>query len=212
MFETSKIELEITSKCTLFCPDCARTKDKNESIMKWNFGQLSLNSIEKILLAPASGIILSGCYGDPIYHTEFHDVISLIKKYNKTILMNTNGSYRSADWWMKAASLFDERDSIVFSVDGLPGKDLYRVNSDWPSIETGIRIITQHSAADTMWKWIVFKYNEYDVIEGYKLCKSLGIKSFELVKSGRCPPDMIPTRKFEDIELELRNFINETKS
>jgi len=208
MIDPVTIELEITSKCTLYCPDCARTKDPDEKLHKWKYGEVDVSAIEKILKVPSlEGVVFSGAYGDPIYHTKFHDIISLVKKHNKKITINTNGSYRSKEWWEQLAPMFTKSDTFVFSIDGLPENNLYRVNSDWPSIETGIKSMIAKSAARVQWKWIIFKYNENDVIEGYKLSKQLGIQHFEIVNSGRqYPAGMEPSRNFEDIISELKEY------
>ncbi len=208
MIDPVAIELEITSKCTLYCPECARTKDPDEKDHRWKYGEVDISAIEKILTVPTvERVVLSGAYGDPIYHTKFHDIITLIKKHNKKITINTNGSYRSKEWWEQLAPRFTSEDIFVFSVDGLPGNDLYRVNSDWPSIETGIKTMIAKSSAQLWWKWIIFKYNENDVIEGYKLSKQLGIKNFEIVNSGRqYPSGMEPSRSLDDIISELKEY------
>jgi MoaA/NifB/PqqE/SkfB family radical SAM enzyme len=215
----TKIELEITTKCTLFCHACARTLDPDEKTSKWKHGQLSLESIDRALSMPSlKKVVLSGAFGDPIYHTELPEVIKIIKSKNLTFHMDTNGSYRSKEWWEEIQSLARPGDSITFSIDGLPGKDLYRENSDWPSIETGITTLTSKETPYVVWKWIVWKYNQDDILEGYKLSRKLGINAFEVVQSGRDNvnnPEFIPTRNYDEIIAELQNYkesINETGS
>jgi len=213
MIDPTKIELEITSKCTLYCPECPRTKDSDEQAQKWKFGEVDISVVEKILQVPTvQNVIFSGAYGDPIYHSKFIEMIELVKKYGKQITINTNGSYRNIEWWERLAPKFSKIDMFVFSIDGLPGKDLYRKNSDWPSIETGIKTMTEKSLAKIQWKWIIFKYNENDVIEGYKLSKQLGVGEFTVVGSGRqYPPGMEPTRSLQDIIDELNQYISGAK-
>lgn len=212
MIDPTKLELEITSKCTLYCPECPRTKDPDEQAHKWKHGEVDISVIEKMMKLPSiKNVIFSGAYGDPIYHTKFIEIVEIVKKAGKQITVNTNGSYRSAAWWERLAPLFDAKDTFVFSIDGLPGKDLYRVNSDWPSIETGIKIMTSKSTAFIEWKWIVFKYNENDGIEGYKLSKQLGVTGFLIVGSGRnYPPGYKPDRTLEEITNELNDYIQGT--
>ena len=201
-----KLEVEITTKCTLFCHSCARTLDPDEKQSEWKFGQLSLESIDRATSIPTLKMVqFSGAFGDPIYHTEFPQIVKLIKSKNLHFRMDTNGSYRSKEWWEEIGSLLTASDDIVFSIDGLPGKDLYRVNSDWPSIETGIKTLKSTSKVNLLWKWILFKYNQDDVLEGLKLSHKLGIKSFQVVQSGRSSnrPDFAPTRDYDDIISEL---------
>lgn len=209
MFDSPKyIELEITTKCTLYCHACARTLDKNQTKSKWKHGQLGLDSIERVVSMPSvQRIILSGAYGDPIYHTEFLDVLKLIKRYGNEIYIDTNGSYRSKEWWEGVASVLTHGDNITFSVDGLPGNDLYRVNSDWASIKVGIETIVEKSQCNINWKWILWKYNQNDVLKGYELSKSLGVDHFEVVRSGRTGTNKIdfePTRDYNEVIEELR--------
>ena len=42
MIDPTKLELEITSKCTLFCPECPRTKDPDELKHKWKLPMVKL--------------------------------------------------------------------------------------------------------------------------------------------------------------------------
>jgi MoaA/NifB/PqqE/SkfB family radical SAM enzyme len=209
MIDPTKLELEITSKCTLFCPECPRTKDPDEIYHKWKHGEVDISVVEKMMQVPGlRNVIFSGAYGDPIYHTKFIEIIEIVKKAGKQITVNTNGSYRSAAWWERLALLFDDNDLFVFSVDGLPGKDLYRINSNWPSIETGIKIMTSQSKARIQWKWIIFKYNENDGIEGYNLSRQLGVGEFVVVSSGRnYPPGYKPDRTLEEVIGELNEYM-----
>lgn len=204
------LEIEITTKCTLFCHACARTLDPEETFSNWKFGQLSLESIDRALAIPSlTKVILSGAFGDPIYHTEFPEVVKLIKARNLSFHVDTNGSYRSKEWWDQVADVSTNEDTITFSVDGLPGNDLYRENSDWPSIETGIRTLTKRKNVHVVWKWIVWKYNQNDVLEGYKLSKELGVNEFVVVQSGRVGTNKVefnPTRDYDEIIAELQNY------
>lgn len=213
MIDPTRLELEITSKCTVFCPECPRTKDPDEKLHKWKYGEVDIAVIEKIMKVPSiRNVVFSGAYGDPIYHSKFIEIVDIVKKAGKQITINTNGSYRNAEWWQRLAPLFDKKDSFVFSIDGLPGKDLYRINSDWPSIKTGIEIMTAQSPVNVTWKWIIFKYNENDGVEGYKLSRQLGIKEFLIVNSGRnYPPGYEPDRKLEEITDELNSYIQGQK-
>jgi MoaA/NifB/PqqE/SkfB family radical SAM enzyme len=205
------IEFEITSKCTLFCPECPRTKDKEEKMHRWNYGELAFEVIEKVIKnTPAENIIFSGGYGDPIYHSKFIEVMELCKIYNKNVTVNTNGSYRTKEWWHELAEKIGQRVIFVFSVDGIESSNhIYRVNSNWSSILDGMEIMAKHAACSTEWKWIVFKHNELDIEQGYMLSRQLGIDAFTLVKTGRpYPTGMEPTIPF-DLLLNRLNTLKE---
>ena len=130
-------------------------------------------------------INLCGNYGDPIYHPEFHDLVGQLKQRGCSIKIDTNGSYRSAEWWQQLVTLFDGTDTVVFSVDGTPENFTnYRINADWPSIERAMRICAQ-SSARTVWKYIVFSYNQDDIETVDQLRSQLGLTELEIRHSDR---------------------------
>ena len=70
------LELEITSKCVLQCPACARTNEtSSDEKSQWDHGHL-----EKELLFDICDntnfkrYLFVGCYGDPIYHPDFLEI------------------------------------------------------------------------------------------------------------------------------------------
>jgi len=210
------IEIELTSRCTLFCPECPRTKDAKQEEHLWNFGELSIDLVEQLLKnTPGTrNIIFSGGYGDPIYHSKFIEIMELCKIYNKMVTVNTNGSYRNSEWWSKLANTMGSKVNFVFSVDGLEDTNkVYRINSDWSSILTGMKIMASESAATTEWKWILFRQNQDQVEQGYKLSKDIGIDSFMVVNSGRpYPPGMQPTIPFDEVLHRLERVKNDIRS
>jgi len=205
------IELELTSKCTLGCAVCSRTMDPEETFSKWKLGELDISVVESLLKLPSVRFMnYTGSFGDPIYHSRLIDIVKLTKQYGKSLQITTNGSYRKAEWWQELADCLDEKDQIQFSVDGLQHNNhIYRVNADWPSIETGMRIITK-SKAFTEWKWILFNYNQFDVAEGFKLAKSMGFTSFNVIETRRNPPGMEATRPYSDVLKEIERLQRES--
>lgn len=130
-------------------------------------------------------INLCGNYGDPIYHPEFYDLVGQLKQRGCSIKIDTNGSYRSTEWWQQLVTLFDSTDTVVFSVDGTPENFTnYRINADWPSIERAMRICAQ-SSARTVWKYIVFSYNQDDIETVDQLRSQLGLTELEIRHSDR---------------------------
>lgn len=207
------IEVELTSKCTLGCAVCSRTTDPDETFNKWKFGELDISVVESLLKLPSVRFMnYTGAYGDPIYHSKLLDIVKLTKQYGKSLQITTNGSYRNAEWWQQLADTVDERDHISFSVDGLAHNNhIYRVNADWPSIETGMRIMTK-SKAFVEWKWILFEHNQFDIEEGYKMSRDMGFKCFLVVETQRNPPGMKATRPFSDVIDELKKLKEQYES
>jgi MoaA/NifB/PqqE/SkfB family radical SAM enzyme len=207
-----KFEVELTSKCVLACPRCARTMDDEQLSNTWKFGQLDPTVIEKLAQMPSLRMFnFTGSYGDPIYHTQLFDIIKIAKKYGKKVDITTAGSHRSKEWWMELITLLEGKDFFTFSVDGLRHNNhIYRINSDWNSIETGMRIVAK-APINTIWKWILFKYNENDALEGYKLSQDIGIKNFQIVETDRWPEGQQATRSINDVIAEIEAYRNSQK-
>lgn len=184
------LHLELTSKCALRCPECARTK----YLDRINPTELPLSVIESIRNSGKvfREINLCGDHGDPIYHSDFHSALRLLKTFSGSPLISvaTNGSYRTADWWQETARLLHRKDEVIFGVDGLEDSlPTYRVNADWKSILTGMETLKKHSRVRVVWQWILFRHNEHQLQEAGKLAKQLQIDQFLILKSSRYSPE-----------------------
>ena len=198
------IHIEPSSRCTLACPQCPRTE---------YIARISPEDCAIDVLANAcknfDAVIMCGNHGDPIYHSDFHGLIRAIRNSNPHISMRivTNGAFRSQAWWQTTAELLDSaRDSLTFSIDGLPSNNhSYRVNSKWSTIETAIRTLSSlNPNLLLIWKWIVFRYNERDISSGIDLAAELGIKKFIMVSSVRYEQDhwLTPSKSYDEIKQE----------
>ncbi|MDE0092231.1 MAG: radical SAM protein [Oligoflexia bacterium] len=177
------IELELTSKCALKCPRCSRTEYKGV----YSITDMPLDLIKKRIhsdsLKKFSDIILSGNYGDPIYHDHFLEVLKYLKSQNYRIEIETNASGKDTNFWKIVTSILDDKDVITFSVDGLKDTNsIYRINSKWDSIQQAMEIACK-SRVQTEWKFIVFKHNQHQIEEAMSFAKSIGISEFVIVKS-----------------------------
>lgn len=192
------IHIEPTTKCSLRCPLCDRT--------------LNLQHIKNIdcdieivsdITKEYDIVIMSGNHGDPIYHSNFHELISKIKEKNKSIkiFIDTNGSLRSKKWWEKTAQLLTKDDCITYSIDGDSfNNNIYRVNSKWKSIEDGVKSFrNKNNHTKLVWKYILFKYNENTIKNAVNLAKTLNFNSFILVESNRKDSKFDPNIKISDI-------------
>jgi len=151
-------------------------------------------------------VMMSGNHGDPIYHPQLPELVAAIRARQPSITFEivTNGSFRSERWWMQLAPLLTKRDSITFSIDGLPyNNHLYRVNSRWPTVEAGIRTLRAANPEVRMcWKWIIFSHNQDDIPAGIDMARSLGFNELLCIWSTRYEQQhqsLIPTKTFEQI-------------
>ncbi len=164
---------EVSGKCTLKCPRCPRN---DTDPVPWINKELTLNFFKNLLTpellkTTVRRITMCGDVGDPIYASEYLNIIAYIKQHNPRIHVYTitNGSYRKPEWWKKFASISNEYDTVNFSVDGYddPSNNLYRIGSDWGSIMSGMDIMCKESAAFVYWAAIVFSFNQ-DYLERIK--------------------------------------------
>lgn len=186
---SSVLELEVTSKCTLSCPQCPRVKQVKDRDF-WDNGGIDadvlLNAIDDVV----KQVYFGGSYGDAIYHPDIIRIMQGLKDKKITFSLDTNGSYVKEQTWNEMADLLDLQDIVTFSVDGPPDNFTdYRVNGDWPTIERGIRALTSKGKS-VRWKYIVFKYNSsyQDIKAAYDKARELGVKQFMLVHTKRAQP------------------------
>lgn len=179
--------IEPTNICTLKCAGCARTRFIQQWPQHWKNHSINVSDLMRFLDCDLVGkpINLCGNYGDPIYHPEFHDLVRELKQKGCVVSIVTNGSYRKSEWWQQLVSMLDSTDTVVFSVDGTPENfTQYRINADWPSIEQAMQICAD-SRVKTVWKYIVFSYNQQDIQTANQLSQQLGLDEFHVVQSDR---------------------------
>jgi len=141
MLATWHWHIEISSKCTLRCPRCARQEVPDTLInTELDLEFFKRNFTPEFILSNVEKITFCGDDGDPIYA---HDLIPVIKYLKSVkdieIVIVTNGSYKKEDWWTSLGSTLTAKDSVHFSVDGFDNisNNLYRINSDYDSIIQG---------------------------------------------------------------------------
>ena len=180
--------LELSSKCSLKCPRCPRTMQPD----KFNVTELTLDFIKKVftyeVISKTKRILLCGGEGDPIYCKEILEIIKFFKDFNKNIqiIITTNGSYKTASWWETLANTLTDVDIITFSVDGYDqeSNNMYRVNSNYESILTGIRTVTStNPQIKVQWATILFSFNEHKIEMIKQIAKDHGVHDFRLVHS-----------------------------
>jgi MoaA/NifB/PqqE/SkfB family radical SAM enzyme len=116
---------------------------------------------------------LEGNHGDPIYYPKLCEFIDRFRS-TKTFTIVTNGSYRDQDFWHTLAKKMTSKDLIIFSIDGLPETNhLYRINSDWPSIDLALKILKDYPV-QVGWKTIIFNYNYQQLDQIRSLAYSYG--------------------------------------
>lgn len=179
---------EVSGKCTLQCPRCPRN---DTDPVPWMNKELDL-AFFKNLLTPdllkseVKRITMCGDIGDPIYASQFIDIVDYIKTHNEKIHIYTitNGSYRKESWWKDFAKVSNQYDTINFSVDGYDhdSNNLYRIGSNWDSIMQGMRIMAQ-SPAHVYWATILFSFNQDHIDKIKAQATAMGCHGLQLTYS-----------------------------
>ncbi len=140
------------------------------------------------VLSNIEHFIFCGDIGDPIYATEFLEIIEYVKQNSDVrIRIVTNGSYKKTIWWQRLGCLLDHHDQVTFSIDGWDNasNNQYRINSDFDSILTGIKSLRASSECCIQWSAIYFSFNQDKIADMREMAKSLGCDNFKTVKSSK---------------------------
>ena len=202
----NSIHIEPSSRCTLLCPQCPRT----EYLDRISVDDCDIDATVRAC-QDYQTVVMCGNHGDPIYHAAFHQLIAALKqsKQNRDIRITTNGAFRSASWWEDLAVMLQHQDdAVTFSIDGMPDTNhIYRVNSRWPTIESGIKALRRvNPTLRLLWKWILFRHNEHQIMDGMSLAKDLGFNGFMVVNSTRYEDGhfLTPTITYADIREQMQ--------
>lgn len=216
-FTERRINIDISTLCNLSCAGCARTKAPHSyypSIMSMDIFKKVASNENNL-----ETIVFSGQYSDPIYSTNLFDCIDHVNTLNNipNMIFNTNGSGRKQEWWEEFMKRLDngQKHGIVFAVDGLENTNhIYRVGAKWNSIIEGIKVVRKsfdNTGSTLVWAYCVFEHNHHQVIEAYKLSKSLGVDKF-ILKLGVSVDHTtlgLKSKKFEDVSKQLQEYIND---
>lgn len=165
------IEFEISSKCNLECPLCART----HMLLHREFLNKNLPlSIYKNILEDTrpTKIKLCGVLGDPFANKELEKYIDFAVSKNIFVNITTNATLGKIDLWERLAILGEKNKiKITLSIDGLKNTNhLYRINAKWNQIEEKLNAIRKFNH-NFVWKSIVFNHNRHQKIDLEKLAK-----------------------------------------
>ena len=187
MLATWHFHIEISSKCTLKCPRCARQEVPDSLInTELDLEFFKRNFTPEFIVANVEKITFCGDDGDPVYAHDLIPVIEYIKSVKPVeIVIITNGSHKKITWWIQLGQLLDHNDSVHFSVDGYDNdsNNLYRVNSDWDTIIAGLQTLRSTSDCQIVWAAIAFKFNEHKLDFMQNFAQRLGADRFQITKS-----------------------------
>jgi MoaA/NifB/PqqE/SkfB family radical SAM enzyme len=183
-----EVHLEITSKCSVRCPQCPRNSDLGVTNPNLPEVELRLADVRHIFseqfLSQLLQITICGNYGDPTAAQDTLAVVEYLRAGNKGVQLqvNSHGSTRSIDWWRDLGAVGVR---CHFSIDGLKDTNhVYRRGTHWDAIIRNVRAFIE-GGGTAVWEFLVFAHNEHQVQEARALSVSLGVKHFVVKKTVR---------------------------
>lgn len=187
----NSIQLEISTKCNLYCPGCIRTNQGNftslnpavpenkempleviNSIVESEFGKSQLKRIE-----------FCGVLDEPIAHSKFLEILKVLsesranKNRSLEITIHTNASLRGESYFADLAKLMNtfHKDSLVrFSIDGIGHTHaIYRRNANYEKIIRNLKAFIK-AEGKAIWQTLVFPWNAHQIEDMKVISKSLG--------------------------------------
>ncbi|MFA4973045.1 MAG: radical SAM protein [bacterium] len=172
-----KLQLDLTSYCTLSCPYCSRTKvftrRGRDGLPP---GHLPLALIRKRfepLLANLLHVNFCGTFGEPTMHPEFLDIVSFFRERSRArISIDTNGVTHEAEWWR---SLSFPRLHVRFAIDGATPESYvrYRMGADFQRTMSNLEAFVV-GGGKAEWQFIVFEHNEGEIDQARAMARRIG--------------------------------------
>jgi MoaA/NifB/PqqE/SkfB family radical SAM enzyme len=186
-----QIHLEITNNCQASCPMCNRNINGGIVNPLIKIKNWTIDDFKKVIslevLQQLNNYYFCGNFGDPILNNDLIKMCEYSNNHspNTGIVIHTNGSARSSDWWKTLANALPKNHRVVFALDGLyDTHQLYRIGTKFETIlENAKTFIEAGGIAE--WVFIKFKHNEHQVDEARFLSQQLGFKYFTLKNSSR---------------------------
>ena len=185
--------IELTDKCNAGCPMCPRTDAMNycrpDRTRVFNV-ELGLADFQRHFTdefcARTDEIIFGGAYGDPLAASELLEITEYLTERGVRIATSTNGGLRKPAWWRRLGEAMKRTGSrLELHLDGLADTNhLYRVHTRWDRIMANARAYIE-TGARAEWHFIIFKHNEHQIEEAYKLSKKMGFQEFTLIDTIR---------------------------
>lgn len=173
------VHVEASSRCNSQCPMCSRYTGLGFVQPDLVEGDLTADVFYKLFTKEFTDqldhVYFSGVYGDPCLNKLLPEFVNyLINNGCGSVGIDTNGGYRSEEWW---ASLAHPNVLINFALDGTDNESLekYRIGVKYDKVYANLKAFVA-AGGQAQWNFIAFKHNEHQIETAKQLSEELGIK------------------------------------
>ncbi len=185
---THHVHIELSNMCNAACPICPRYI--NHSLLVNPDLDLGAVSFEEFktwfpldFIKRSVSWIFCGTNGDPMMAKDAYEILEYVAVNSSAqIQVNTNGSMRNPDFWVKLGKMFSEQNQgrryVIFSVDGLEDTNhIYRRNVNWDRLVANMKAYAS-TGAESLWDFLIFKHNQHQLKDAEKFSREIGITAF----------------------------------
>lgn len=132
--EIKLVHLEITSKCNLLCPQCARTSrgrlNPELPIADLQWGPSLDEMFSESFSRQLDGVYFCGNFGDPAAASTLPVFVeNLLSRGVSHIAVYSNGSLKSPEWWYELGESLKGRGRLIFQSMGCPTPITFTVST-----------------------------------------------------------------------------------
>ena len=186
-----RLQIDLSSYCNAKCGACMRNEygDKTRPGLKLSHFDIKVwDRLFRVDLAniKLEEVTLNGNWGDACMHPKLPEMLGFVAKIQPymQILIATNGSMQSPDWWKKLGiSLATNPNTVDFAVDGLEDTHaIYRRGTDFNKIMLNMKAFIS-GGGNAQWVMTEFDHNRHQVDESIERAAAIGAVAFVLRQS-----------------------------
>lgn len=179
------LQLEITSHCNIRCPQCSRRDFDGHlaeyiELKHWDMDRVIKNlQIDKLVNLQV--VAIEGDNGDAMMHPQIEKLLDAFYSVSVPVVIITNGSMRTPDWWRELGRKYKGGLRVQFSVDGLEDTHkIYRVDCDYHKVITNAQAFMDGGGQATQ-RTIVFAHNQHQLAEISQKSKDDGFSRLDFI-------------------------------